>query len=479
MSRARILARSGRGQRATGAALALAAAIGLSACGGVAGEGVTGTPPESASAAGSGAADSTAPQASASIVPAPGSSGAVYPPNPGAIVVFLDPGHGGCLDWGVPNPFENTLDTAEKTMTLRIALALRDRLSDAGVDVVLSRDADEALAGDLEPELECHGPPFRDANGDGQVGFDAEGSTLARDELTARIDLANLARSDLGISIHINSMTENGEVFEIAATQTFYTDETAWGDASLRLAQLVQREVVQGLDGVGGYERQDRGVQAVNYYLIAPPLVDPPPDEPNPRKRPRGLLMPAVLAEVGSISLEAESRLLAAPAGQERVAEALFRAVAEYLAERELAVRLDAEIPGGAAGRIASAVPGDGPPFWATDLPPAGADGRMSVELRVTNTGTRSWPERLGVLAGWQASTEPYLAVPPASLDRLPVELPGLAPGESTLVTVELRRPEDTGRQIVWVTLAGGMGRFSDLGSPPLQLAAPAQRDPG
>ncbi|MEO5985797.1 MAG: hypothetical protein ABIW50_05495, partial [Candidatus Limnocylindria bacterium] len=39
-------------------------------------------------------------------VPAPGSDSAVYEPNPGAIVVAIDAGHGGCLDWGVPDPSE-------------------------------------------------------------------------------------------------------------------------------------------------------------------------------------------------------------------------------------------------------------------------------------------------------------------------------------------------------------------------------------
>ena len=55
------------------------------------------------------------------MVPAPGSSSTVYEPNPGAIVVAIDPGHGGCLDWGVPDPQKRGAAFSEKMMTLASA----------------------------------------------------------------------------------------------------------------------------------------------------------------------------------------------------------------------------------------------------------------------------------------------------------------------------------------------------------------------
>ena len=57
------------------------------------------------------------------------------------------------------------------------------------------RDADEALAGDNEPDFGCDGPPWRDVDGDGNSGFDESGRIRTRDELQARIDLANLAQA--------------------------------------------------------------------------------------------------------------------------------------------------------------------------------------------------------------------------------------------------------------------------------------------
>ena len=158
------------------------------------------------------------------IEPAPGSSSEVYAPNPNAIVVAIDAGHGGCLDWGVPDPSERGVELAEKTLTLAIAARLRDLLDADGITSVMIRDEDEALAGDDYPALDCDGPGWRDVNGDGDVGFGGDElpeGTRTRDELQARLDLANLAGADALVSIHINSPTEGGERIEIAFTETF------------------------------------------------------------------------------------------------------------------------------------------------------------------------------------------------------------------------------------------------------------------
>ena len=453
------------------------AAVGVASC-------LSPAPPEGTSGASS-PADGASPEVVGTmpppgdrlgeIIPAPGSpssEGALYAPNPGAVVVYVDAGHGGCLDWGVPNPFDNTLDRAEKTMTLGIALRVGDLVRQAGGQVVLSRDEDEAVAGDVDPDFGCTGPPFRDANGDGEVGFDQEGVTLLRDELTARIDLANLSRADVFISVHSNSMTENDVVHEIAATQTFFTDETPWGSASALLAELVQGEVVAGLGEVAGYERQDRGVQAVNYYVIAPPLPTDGGGEHDPRARPRGIQMPGVLAEVGSISLEEESQLLATPRGQGAVADALVRAVAAYLAERERSVRYDALIPGGAGGVPPGPAPGDGPPFVPPPLPdPRG--GAFEFDLRLTNTGTARWGHDPVLVAGWEATGEPYLVAPPDGARALDVRVPALAPGESVRVRVSVTAPAVGTRHVLWISLADGSGDYALSGSPPLQLTTP------
>lgn len=410
------------------------------------------------------------------VIPAPGSTSEVYAPNPGAVVVAIDPGHGGCLDWGVPNRFDNTVDRSEKAATLAIGLQLRALLEEQGITVVMTRTDDSALAGDAFPQLGCNGPPWRDVDGDGEAGFEETGRIRTRDELQARIDLANLARADLLLSIHINSLTQDGVVFEIAATQTFYDDETPWGETgSGRLAQAVQQRVVEALDGAARYERQDRGSEAVAYYIVSRQWEDGRDSCERPADRwckpHRGADQPAVLAEVGSMSHEAESELLATTAGRTLVAEALYAAVRDWLADRPLAVRYDALVDGGEAGRVPVAVPGEGPPFQATSIGPEDlTDG--TTPIRLTNTGTDAWAPGLELLIGWaQSGGDPYLAAAPQPLVPAGVEVPALAPGESTIVAMPLAAPGE-GRQLAWITLAGSAGAtLSDAGSPPLQLA--------
>jgi N-acetylmuramoyl-L-alanine amidase len=401
------------------------------------------------------------------VEPAPGSDSAVYEANPGSIVVAIDPGHGGCLDWGVPDPSERGPELAEKTLTLAIAQRLRDLLTDEGIGVLMIRDADEALAGDDYPPLGCEGPPFRDVNGDGVAGFgpDVPEATRTRDELQARLDLANLAGADALISIHINSPSEGGQQVEIAFSETFYTDETPWGaGASARLAAGIQAGVVDRLDPLADYERGDRGITAHNFFMVAPTLFEPTDERPDPFKQPtRGGLMPVVLSEVGSITLRSEHDLLASPDGQQAVAEGLLDGIAAFLGERELAGRIG--LADEAVGLAPEPVAGDGPILWA----PVAPDG--PIALRLTNTGTAAWPPGAELVAGWTVSDQPYLARAPDALAPLDLEIPALAPGESVVVSAELPQ-SPTDRAVAWISLRSEGTTLAELGSPALQLSS-------
>ena len=404
------------------------------------------------------------------VVPAPGSTSAIYQPNPGAIVVAIDPGHGGCLDWGAPDPRGRGSAFSEKAMTLAIGLELKQLLEVQGITVVMTRSTDVALAGDDYPALGCHGAPFRDVNGDGATGFDPEGKTRTRDELQARLDLVNLARADLLVSIHINSITQNGVAFEIAATQTYYTDETPWGvSATQRLAQQVQDGVVAALHPLAAYERQDRGISATNLYIVAPPLFVTTPDRPDPVKQPiRGALMPALLTEVGSITLPAEQDLLLSAAGQTAAAQGIATALGAYFADRPSAVRYDALVPLGTAGRVSDPHGDSGPPYRAAAL--SHASRPVRVPIRLTNVGSQAWPPGLRLLAGWGQSDQPYLRQAPDLLTDLNLAIPQLAPGESVELLARIDVPA-ADREILWITLANGGTPLTDLGSAPLQLA--------
>jgi N-acetylmuramoyl-L-alanine amidase len=433
------------------------------------------TPAPSGSGASSPSASLASPSTSAGASPgadgfvilAPGSDSSVYAPNPAAIVVAIDPGHGGCLDWGVPDPLERGVGFSEKAMTLAIGRELRDLLQAQGVTVVMTRDEDVALAGDDYPPLDCHGPEWRDVNGDGESGFDAEGAVRTRDELQARLDLANVVRADALVSIHINSLTQDGVVLEIAGTETFYTDETDWGvDVTGPLAQSIQDEVVASLDAVARYPRQDRGIKAHNLFIVAPPLLEPTPDRPDRRKQPtRGALMPSILTEVGSINLRAEQNLLASTEGQRAAAEGIFAALEAHFSDRPLAVSYLMPELEPSPGAMPVAVDGEGPPFW---VPEATTD---EVLVRIINTGSQPWPAGMELVGGWQASDQPYLRVPPEELVALlPDALPALAPGEAIEVRATLPAA-GSGPGVAWITVAGGDGPLTALGSPPLQVS--------
>jgi N-acetylmuramoyl-L-alanine amidase len=390
----------------------------------------------------------------------------VYRPNPAAIVVAIDPGHGGCLDWGVPNPYDNKVTKSEKTDTLAIALALRDLLTAQGITVVLTHDTDSALTGEDYPALGCHGPPFRDVNGDGLRGFGPKvpPNTLTRDEVSARIDVANLARADLAISIHINSMTQNGVLYKIAATQSFFCDALPWADESDRLSRAVQGGVVRSMAAATSWHRQDRGVDGTPQYLYFVKPAGQAANEPR-----RGLLMPAVLTEVGSMSLPAESQLLATSAGRTAAAQGVYDGIVAYLANRPVAGRIDGVFQGGGAGSVPGAAPGIGPPYWAPVVTPG------PLTLRVTNTGTQAWPAGMSLAGGWQATAAPYLSHAPSSEMALGAKLPALAPGASVEVSVNLPPPAATDRQVAWISLVAPDGTaLAQMGSPALQVASRA-----
>jgi N-acetylmuramoyl-L-alanine amidase len=449
--------------------LAVALIAMLAACGGS-----TPSALPSASASAPGTSPTSVPTPGVGeVVPAPGSDSAVYAPNPGAVVVAIDPGHGGCLDWGVPNPWDNTVEKAEKSDTLAISLALRDLLEAQGITVVMTRTDDSALAGDDYPDLGCNGPAWRDVDGDGESGFEETGRTRTRDELQARIDFANVSRAALLLSVHINSITENDVPYEIAVTESFYDDETPWGESgSGELGRSVQAGVVDALAAITDYERQDRGTEAVAYYLISRPWQDGDTCEtPGDTwcKPHRGTQQPATLSEVGSMSLPAESELLATVEGRMAVAEGLYEGLRRWLGARQLAVRYDALVPGGEAGSLGDPRPGDGPPYWVPEIPASAAADDV-LPVRLTNTGTTGWPSDLELRIGWTPSDLPYLARAPASLAAADIAVPALAPGESVVLQLPVDLPTGA-RSVAWITLAGSTGDFADLGSPPLQVS--------
>src|SRR5882757_3028845 len=231
-----------------------------------------------------------------------------------ALVVVLDPGHGGAY------PHDGAHGRAglvEKDVALSVALRTKEAMEETGVTVILTRDADADLP------------------------------------LPRRAQIANEAGADLFLSIHCNSMPKLKDRLLTRGVETYFlspepTDsdakllaeienggsdaapaksadavsgilaDLALGQArkdSARLAEIVQRRMVRDARISG------RGVRQAPFAVLA------------------GTRMPSALVEIGFISHPLEGRLLGKERHQKAIARALAAAVREY-ADEVLARRL-------------------------------------------------------------------------------------------------------------------------------------------
>ncbi len=236
-----------------------------------------------------------------------------------ALVVVLDPGHGGAY------PLDGAHGRGglvEKDVALAVAIQTKEAMEQAGITVVLTREADADLS-------------------------------LAR-----RAQIANEAGADLFLSIHCNSMPKLKDRLLTRGVETYFlspdptdseakllaeienggpeaspaksTDavsgilaDLALGQArndSARLAEIVQRRMVREARISG------RGVRQAPFAVLA------------------GTRMPSALVEIGFISHPIEGRLLAKERHQKTIARALAAAAREY-ADQVLARRLVAASP--------------------------------------------------------------------------------------------------------------------------------------
>jgi N-acetylmuramoyl-L-alanine amidase len=222
---------------------------------------------------------------------------AVIPVQVGRIA--LDPGHGG-VDGGASLGY----GLLEKDLTKDITNRLARLLKAASWDVVLTRTSDESI------------PPRR------------------------RAEIANEARSDLFLSIHVNWLPDR----TARGFETYFLGPT--DDPFLRrLASLENRDSGFALSdyrellaGIYADVRHDQSrllASRIQHTLFETLRKE------NPEIVDRGVMtapfavlvtteMPAVLVEVACLSNDREARLLALPRYRQRIAEALFSGVVDY-----------------------------------------------------------------------------------------------------------------------------------------------------
>jgi N-acetylmuramoyl-L-alanine amidase len=218
--------------------------------------------------------------------------------------VVLDAGHGGT------DPGASALGIEEKNVTLDIGRRLRRMLEQHGFEVVVTRVDDQTI------------------------------------KLRERARLANNSRSDVFISIHVNSIVKHtashgvetyylGPTNDPSLTQLAAAENSSSGysmadlrklldgvyadarrDESLQLAQTVQQQLY------GGLRASDPGLE--NWGVKRAPFVVLVATD-----------MPAILAEVGCLSNDREAAMLSRADYRQKIAEALFQGIHAYAGAAE------------------------------------------------------------------------------------------------------------------------------------------------
>lgn len=163
-----------------------------------------------------------------------------------APLICIDPGHGG------PYSNANANGIREKNLNLALSLELRRQLLAKGYRVVMTRTYDRAVTlSDI--------PTWNYSAASGAWAYKRDGSrnggSIPKDDLQARVDLANAKGADLFIAVH-----NNGSASRLSrGTETFSSRR----DPSARtLSTLVQYEVVTRT------KLRNRTAQYADFYVI-------------------------------------------------------------------------------------------------------------------------------------------------------------------------------------------------------------------
>lgn len=180
--------------------------------------------------------------------------------NRGRGVVVIDAGHGG------PDVGATANGLYEKDIALAISQRLGSALEKMGYTVVYTRTDDSEI--DLEP----------------------------------RVQIAEDAKANVFVSIHLNSVESRSE--DVNGIETYFAPGATSGEA---LARSVHEEVIAVTNAV------DRGVRSARFYVI------------------RKTSMPAILLETGFITSPEESSNLNTPSYQQKMADAIARGIDAFL----------------------------------------------------------------------------------------------------------------------------------------------------
>ncbi len=218
--------------------------------------------------------------------------------------VVIDPGHGG-HDTGAIGP----TGVQEKEVALAISLQVAKQLTDAGLEVLLTRDDDTFVRledrakfanlrkGDLFLSIHCNAGPSKKMR-----GIETYTLNTSADRYSIRLAARENATSERGVS---------DLQFILADLATKANTEE-----SSRLAERVQKSLVRDLSQ-GRKGIRDLGTKEALFYVLL------------------GAKMPAILVETSFLSHPEEEKLLGDAKYQTEVATAISTAVTGFLDERQ------------------------------------------------------------------------------------------------------------------------------------------------
>ena len=205
--------------------------------------------------------------------------------------IFVDPGHGGPDAGAVHVGPSGQVDLVEKDVDLDISLRLAALLEAAGHQAILARSQDR--------------------------GVTPQGS--GRQELYARVDMANEAGADLFISVHNNGHSDRS----LRGTEVYYCADRPYSSENKRLAAAVQAALVEALRRAG-YETVDRGIHDdTEVYRGHMGVLGP--------RIARPTRMVAILGESLFVTNDADAARLAQPEIRQAIAEGYAEGIRAYL----------------------------------------------------------------------------------------------------------------------------------------------------
>jgi N-acetylmuramoyl-L-alanine amidase len=215
--------------------------------------------------------------------------------HPPPYTVFVDAGHGG-LDSGAANQ-----GLQEKNVTVDIATRLAPLLTAAGYNVVLGRWGDYTLS------------PFPSNTYENR-----------RDEIQARVDVANSVRADILVSVHFNGGPKSARGLEI-----YYNPDRSFGQYNWTLADLTRQGLVNHIRSAG-YDVPDRGVKNDAGVCCNPANPHSWILGTNAGFRPS--MMPGIIGEAMFLSNDTEAQQLWRPEIRQAIAEGYKAGIDAYFA---------------------------------------------------------------------------------------------------------------------------------------------------